>query len=484
MKQEINHLKNEIARFKKYSEGGREVYFYPHYLILRQLTHPKHPWYVSVGVIGLIKNQRARWYLLAESDDLFNKELNKFLRDPGRLGKLGKFIKSLRDGAISLLEGKPISELSNEDLWKLTEDYYALFEQIFAMTVVLRIADRAVVWKLRDLLKGLQDVDGALAKLAAGEKLSFAMREERVLLGLALKAEKEGLAVKSSIVQSELSNLRDHFCWISCGYYNEPAKTKDMYEAALKDLVGRNPSRLRKEFDARLKKERVDRAAALASLDQSGKELAHIAAESAYLKDSGKFSANEIIYRSNFLFGEIAKRTKHDIDFVKNLLPQEVEQLLSGRQIDTHLVQSRADHSVIVLLPGKEDIHILLGSEAIDLEKQHFTAGESERKEWRGRAASAGYGRGKVKVVLGRRDFGKFEEGNILVATNTSPDFVPIMKKAAAIVAEDGGITAHASVASREMCIPAVVGIAHATQLLRDGDEVEVDAVRGVVKKL
>jgi hypothetical protein len=64
---------------------------------------------------------------------------------------------------------------------------------------------------------------------------------------------------------------------------------------------------------------------------------------------------------------------------------------------------------------------------------------------------------------------------------NTSPDFVPIIKKAGAIVAEEGGITGHVSVVSREFGIPAVVGIDHITKIIKDGDLVEVDAERGVV---
>lgn len=68
------------------------------------------------------------------------------------------------------------------------------------------------------------------------------------------------------------------------------------------------------------------------------------------------------------------------------------------------------------------------------------------------------------------------EQGDILVVMNTSPDFVPIMKKAAAIVAEEGGITGHVSVVSREFGIPSVVGIKQITSIIQDGEIIEVDA--------
>jgi pyruvate, water dikinase len=102
----------------------------------------------------------------------------------------------------------------------------------------------------------------------------------------------------------------------------------------------------------------------------------------------------------------------------------------------------------------------------------------------KGRVASRGFVRGVAKVITRQTDFSKMNEGDVLVVCNTTPDYVPIMKKAAAIVAEEGGITAHVSVVSREFGIPCVVGVTNVTEILKDGDMVEVDAERGIVKKL
>ncbi len=74
--------------------------------------------------------------------------------------------------------------------------------------------------------------------------------------------------------------------------------------------------------------------------------------------------------------------------------------------------------------------------------------------------------------------------GDILLSQATSPDLLPAMKKAAAIVTEQGGITSHAAIVSRELGIPCVIGTKIATKVLKDGDLVEVDANRGIVKKL
>ena len=76
----------------------------------------------------------------------------------------------------------------------------------------------------------------------------------------------------------------------------------------------------------------------------------------------------------------------------------------------------------------------------------------------------------------------KMNDGDILVSIATDPDIVPAMKKAAAFVTEQGGVTSHAAIVAREMGKPCVIGTKIATRVLKDGDYVEVDATKGVVK--
>jgi pyruvate,water dikinase len=89
-----------------------------------------------------------------------------------------------------------------------------------------------------------------------------------------------------------------------------------------------------------------------------------------------------------------------------------------------------------------------------------------------------------VRIVLNPRLQHDFIEGEILVTGMTSPDFVPLMKKAAAVITELGGITCHAAIISRELNKPCVIGALGATQVLKDGEWVEVEAGKGLVKKL
>ena len=108
----------------------------------------------------------------------------------------------------------------------------------------------------------------------------------------------------------------------------------------------------------------------------------------------------------------------------------------------------------------------------------------SEMVELKGQCASLGFAKGRVKIILSPADLPKMEKGDILVAIATNPDIVPAMKKAAAIVTEQGGVTSHAAIVSRELGVPCVIGTKVATKWLKDGDLIEVDATRGVVRKL
>lgn len=80
--------------------------------------------------------------------------------------------------------------------------------------------------------------------------------------------------------------------------------------------------------------------------------------------------------------------------------------------------------------------------------------------------------------------FTAFKEGDILVAKAAMPDYVPAIRKAGAIITDLGGLTSHAAIFSRELKVPCIIGTKIATKVLKDGDLVEMDVGKGVVKKL
>ena len=100
-----------------------------------------------------------------------------------------------------------------------------------------------------------------------------------------------------------------------------------------------------------------------------------------------------------------------------------------------------------------------------------------------GLGASPGVGAGKVKIINTMDDLPKVTKGDVLVTKMTNPDMVVSMQKADAILTDEGGITSHAAIVSREMGIPAIVGIGNATEILKDGDPITVDGGAGKVYK-
>jgi pyruvate,water dikinase len=99
----------------------------------------------------------------------------------------------------------------------------------------------------------------------------------------------------------------------------------------------------------------------------------------------------------------------------------------------------------------------------------------------RGQGASPGVASGKVVIIRDAKDTGSVKEGDILVTKMTSPDMVPAMQKVAAIITDEGGLTCHAAIVSRELGTPAIVGTKTATNVLKSGQLITVDGEKGLV---
>ena len=98
-----------------------------------------------------------------------------------------------------------------------------------------------------------------------------------------------------------------------------------------------------------------------------------------------------------------------------------------------------------------------------------------------GLGAAPGVAVGRVRVLRSADEGRALLAGEVLVAPMTTPDWVPTMRRAAALVTDGGGITCHAAIASRELRVPCIVGTRRATEVLRDGELVTVDGARGAV---
>jgi phosphohistidine swiveling domain-containing protein len=175
-----------------------------------------------------------------------------------------------------------------------------------------------------------------------------------------------------------------------------------------------------------------------------------------------------------------------------NLFPQlkELARYITLREIrqDTvpsrKILEERETAGIIVV-----DDYLVSAGDFEKLKKQHDFTLEQEKdlssvKEFKGQVAYGGKIRGEAQIIMKQKDLGKMKFGGILVSSMTVPTFLPAMQKAAAFVTDEGGITCHIAIVARELKKPCIIGTKFATQVLKDGDEVEVNADNGTVKIL
>ncbi|MCK5449599.1 hypothetical protein KAI32_01935 [Candidatus Pacearchaeota archaeon] len=171
-------------------------------------------------------------------------------------------------------------------------------------------------------------------------------------------------------------------------------------------------------------------------------------------------------------------------DLTYLITPQEVfllkDDKLSEKQKSEIISRSKGCALINNKLLSLQELHEFLDDKKLKLEALN----SEEITELKGQVGCKGYAEGKVCLIQHKDDILKLEKGEILVTEMTSPEFVPAMKKASAIITDEGGVTSHAAIASRELNKPCVIGTKFATQVLKDGDEVEVDAEKGIVKIL
>ena len=99
-----------------------------------------------------------------------------------------------------------------------------------------------------------------------------------------------------------------------------------------------------------------------------------------------------------------------------------------------------------------------------------------------GTSVFSGIAKGTAKIVLNTKDFSKFNKGDILVTSMTTPKFTEIMQKAGGIITDEGGFTCHAAIVARELRVPCLVGCKNATQILKDDMLIELNTIEGNVK--
>ncbi len=208
------------------------------------------------------------------------------------------------------------------------------------------------------------------------------------------------------------------------------------------------------------------------------------AQELGYVLTASVEEATRSAARYQYFFREVASRLSLSEEELGYFTSSEIVDGLKNKKLaDQKILKQRKNGYVFTIFSGVEQA--AFGKEAIALTTwidQAITLVDGDVEELKGQTASPGYARGVVKIAPTPQDSYLLKEGEILVCSMTGPDYVSAMKRAAAIVTDEGGLLSHASIMSREFGKPCVIATKIATKVLKDGMVVEVDADDGVVR--
>jgi phosphohistidine swiveling domain-containing protein len=220
------------------------------------------------------------------------------------------------------------------------------------------------------------------------------------------------------------------------------------------------------------------------NLSENLRRIIEISEIFTFIQDKRK----EGVLRENFLFYTVLKIIEKKLNLEKDLIlyltPPEFMKEEKFSTIQWDEIRKRRDYGAVVLF-YQEDCFVLSKEQyEKEIPVETFFASLSDIKEICGSVAFKGFVKGIVRVVHNISEIQDFNEGEILIVNQTTPEFIPAMKKALAFVTDQGGITCHAAIVAREMKKPCIIGTKIATKVLKDGDLVEVDANQGIVKIL
>lgn len=212
--------------------------------------------------------------------------------------------------------------------------------------------------------------------------------------------------------------------------------------------------------------------------------LARVAGDIGFLRQYSAEIFDLVAFKARGFLEEIAKKLKLNYEELLLLTPTEISIYLKKRIQPIKNNLAKRNKGFCVLIKSGKEIVVDGPREVAGFIKELVPQRDLSAKQLKGVVASEGYAKGIVKVFLVPEELTKMKQGDILVTTMTTPDFVPLMQRAAAIITDIGGLLSHAAIISREMKKPCIIGTDVSTKVLRDGDLVEVDANKGVVKIL
>lgn len=371
-------------------------------------------------------------------------------------------------------------------LIKALISHYLKLNELGFVAVVSDLEHGFLSQKLKDILENKhvkpEDLQSSLNTLMTDEHKNMVWQEMSDFIRLNAQYKSLGAMAKSAEFKLHVNK----YCWVNFGYKGPAWTGKNFLDRArdlrkkhrnlpaalkahsqyLKDVV-----RKRKNLEQKLK------------LTFEEKRLFATARTFSYLKNYRVDIRHYFCFISYKIIRELAKRFDIPIAWFEYARESEIYDILSGKSPKYKKIMARKRfHSELWEGKTRKDLTSAQLKEllrtALLKEKINKTSSLA------GQAAFLGSVTGKAKVILHPKEAYKVKKGDILIAVYTDPNLLPAMEQAAAFVTDQGGITSHAAIVAREMKKPCIIGTKIATKVFKDGDEVKVDANRGIISKL
>ncbi len=380
-----------------------------------------------------------------------------------------------------------LEKLSNNSLKKLYQKWFYVSENFNGLAnVSIDATDEVLLDEIRTeskkIVKNSLLLEEAWRILTTPTETTYIQKRDLEAIEIARRFEKE----KKRIYNREIENLVRRYWWSTLGWmadkkYLEPEAKKEISNF-LRDKNLEEKYWQFKNFSKmteNAKKKELEKIRATKKL----KILLRVFEEIAILKDQRKEGQVYLVAANKKILEEIARRKKQlKYEDIVWLTDTELLDYLDGKKGLKKISDKRKKHTIIVVT--RKEIFVREGKDALKLRKKLFPEKKQKKiKEFKGLPASRGYAKGRVLISLSSDYANKhLKQGQILVTAQTTPDFVPAMRRAGAIITDEGGVTSHAAIISRELNIPCIVDAKIAMQVLKTGDEIEVDATKGIVK--
>ncbi len=377
--------------------------------------------------------------------------------------------------------------LSQKELEELIQRFLECAFAAHNFLLPMPIADKVLSSLLLNKLPSVSEEQKQqwLLTLTFPEKENSHITEERSFYNLVLshKNKKEF----SFLLQKHLEN----FAWIGARWYwwDKAWKEEDLL-TRIQFFIGQKLN-TKKKLE-HLEKVQQEQEIAARNLQKKLKiqektelfQLLEIAREFSYLRTW----RTDIIYKAGYntrnLVYEAAKRGNLPKEDITYLSYQEIQKLLKTKEqpLSRTEIEKRKESATKLTFNGTYTI--FAGKEIENKFKSILYNDLENPREIKGNTAYPGKVKGKAKIVLETNDLSHVKPGDILIAVMTFPHFIPAMEKAAAFVTDEGGILCHAAIISREMQKPCIIATKNATKILKNGDFVEVDADKRIVRKI